>query len=83
MRHPTSPAGPREFYDEIKARVAEIQGVRDDAEHAHALEDRLREDFLRWLIEPTTTALYTRKHIVTLATLVLSTSEIEFSRWTA
>lgn len=70
--------------DEIKTRIAAIEALATYyAEAAHGLEDKLREDFLCWLIEPTTTALHSRDHIVELAKLVLSTSEIEFSRWTA
>lgn len=67
---------------EIERRILAIRSLaydRDDDEKAHAREDDLRRDFLRWLIqEPQPVEL-----VQQMAKLVLSTDDIKFARWCA
>lgn len=64
---------------DIQSRIDSIAKLRGDAETAHAEEDRLRADFLRFLAEHDQVPNELRE----MALLVLSTEKIEFERWCA
>ena len=63
--------------DEVKAWVAKIDAGKDDDECAHCDEDDLHEAFIRLVAEVGDPALKE------LATEVLKTDDISFSRWCA
>lgn len=65
--------------EEIQKRVIEIQEIARDDEAAHAREDELRDDFIAYV------ASLSKQHpgLAKKAKLVLSTSDIELSRWCA
>ena len=68
-------------YKEVQRRVAEIyfEGVtKSDDESGHILEDKLREDFIKYILEDSKEAKYK-----ILAKLILSTNQFDFSRWCA
>ncbi|MDD5543930.1 MAG: hypothetical protein PHX83_12220 [Acidobacteriia bacterium] len=58
---------------DIKGFISEIDSVKTDYEKAHALEDELREDFIKEVAKR-------RDEIGEMAKLILSTNEIEFAR---
>lgn len=61
--------------DILKA-IEDIKNSADDDESAHCLEDTLRESFIEYIA--------TRKDALgEKARLILSTNEIDFSRWCA
>lgn len=65
--------------EQIEMRVKDIEDVSGDPEVAHGLEDRLREDFIKYVASLS-------DHLPQLAEkarLVLTTSDIDFPRWTA
>lgn len=66
--------------EEITKRIEQIKelGAHDD-ESAHAREDDLREDFLRYV----KAAANSDAEIPEKAALVLSTNDLRFSRWCA
>jgi hypothetical protein len=63
--------------DEVQKRISEIRELKHDAESAHAFEDDLYADFVRWVSQAGTTE---QRHI---AHLILETKLIDFPRWCA
>ena len=63
---------------EIKERIQAIKDCAGDDEAAHSMEDTLREEFIAY-VHITSEV----EHLSEKAKLILSTSEIEFSRWCA
>lgn len=61
---------------ELASRINKIRDMANDDESAHAAEDGLREEVLRVIAEGADNAKE-------LAALVLTTSDISFSRWCA
>lgn len=61
---------------EIKDRVKYIQSVSYDDEKAHAEEDALREDFIKYLAER-------KDRVGQKAKEILKTSSMLFRRWCA
>ena len=59
--------------------VAHIDKIKDDDEAAHSEEDSLRE----WFIECCATGLYTKKEMIEVGKVVLSTKDLDFARWCA
>lgn len=64
---------------EIQRRVAEIKecAAADDDEAAHAREDRLYEDFIVYISKNGS------DEVKAMATEILKTADIKFSRWYA
>jgi hypothetical protein len=62
--------------DEAKARFEKIYAMRGDDEAAHSEEDRFREDVLEAIARG-------EENPVSLASIALSTSAIDFCRWCA
>lgn len=60
-------------------RVEDIANTRSDDEAAHCMEDGLLTDFVRCVSE----GMYDPGEAAEVAKIVLSTEEIEFSRWYA
>lgn len=63
--------------DEIKRRVDEIEASVWDDERAHSLEDRILLDFVQHV------AANAPEPIASMASEVLRTTDLDFSRWTA
>ena len=61
---------------DVEAEVQIINDIRGDDEAAHSREDRLRQEVLEAIAEGSEDAQ-------DLATAVLKTSEIKFTRWCA
>lgn len=61
----------------IKERVANIKAFAEDPEKAHALEDDLYKDFVRFIVLSGSPAQRA------MARAVLETQQIKFSRWYA
>lgn len=59
--------------EDIRARVEEIRGLANDDERAHAAEDELHQDVLR----------YFAANGNALAEEALKTLDIDFARWCA
>ena len=59
--------------------VAQIDKMKDDDEAAHSEEDDLRA----WFIESCATGLYTKKEMIEVGKVVLSTKDLDFARWCA
>ena len=64
--------------DAIKL-VAQIDKMKDDDEAAHSEEDSLRA----WFIESCAMGLYTKKEMIEVGKVVLSTKDLDFARWCA
>lgn len=62
--------------EELKLRIEKIENVSGDDEAAHASEDKLRSDVLHAIAEGC-------DNPKELASLVLSTAQIDFIRWCA
>lgn len=62
---------------EIEEWIAEIRRLASDSERAHGSEDELRDRFIRSVADGTC------GDPAGLAALVLTTGDIEFSRWCA
>lgn len=62
--------------EELQRRVDHIKAIAGDDESAHSEEDDLRRDVLQAIADGNPIA-------AALASLALTTSEIEFSRWCA
>lgn len=62
--------------EEVKKRIDEIKMKAHDDEAAHGMEDSLREEVLEAIA-------FGAHNAKELAKIVLTTSEIEFSRWCA
>jgi len=62
---------------EIRQRVEEIRDMQCNSEGAHFAEDSLHRDFITYVAESFTGSLSTK------ARIVLSSQDIEFSRWYA
>lgn len=65
--------------EEITQRIADIEEIKDDSEVAHSKEDGLYADFILAVAKGDIDPAELRE----LATLVLSTENISFSRWCA
>ena len=66
------------IYD-IEQRIKHIEAIKDDDESAHGAEDELYAEFITYIKElDTPDPLLAAK-----ATLILTTSDISFSRWCA
>jgi hypothetical protein len=63
--------------EEIQKRIDAIDAIADDDESAHSLEDQLYTDFINYV------ASINNESLAAKAKLVLSTQNIEFSRWCA
>lgn len=63
--------------DDVRKRVAEIDAMSGDDEAAHAAEDQLHEDVLRYIARANGAA------IGRLAAEALKTRDIDFMRWCA
>ena len=63
--------------DFVKSRVAEIRRAKNDAEHAHGLEDELYEDVLRAI------ARGACEDVAACCKAALATKRMKFPRWTA
>ena len=75
------PEGPQDDYLNIACHyVEQIRKNQDDDERAHCIEDELRELFIYWIANPNDNPL---PNPVFIANTVLSTNDIEFSRWCA
>ena len=61
----------------IKSRVMDIDKSKDDDELAHALEDRLRNEYITYIAESGI------EEISEMAKEVLKTKDIDFARWCA
>ena len=59
--------------------VAQIDKMKGDDEAAHSEEDSLRA----WFIESCATGLYTKKEMIEVGKVVLSTKDLDFARWCA
>lgn len=67
---------------EIEARIFHIHEIRGDDEMAHSEEDKLRDDFITYIASLSCLS-DELAYLPEKARLVLTTSEIEFSRWCA
>ncbi len=65
--------------EEAKDLVALIEEMKYDNESAHSEEDDLRA----WFIESCATGLYTKKEMIEVGKIVLSTKDLDFDRWCA
>lgn len=65
--------------EQAAAKVKEIEGLKEDSERAHRIEDTLRDNFLIFLAG----GHYTETEAVEIANIVLQTSDIDFARWYA
>ena len=63
---------------EIMERIQHIRDRAADPEAAHANEDKLRADFIRYVA-----TLGSLSPLAQKAKLVLTTDDIEFARWCA
>lgn len=59
--------------------VSKIDHMKDDDEVAHSEEDSLHW----WFIECCAEGLYTKKEIIEIGKIVLSTKDLDFARWCA
>ena len=64
--------------DAIKL-VDAIEKIKGDDEIAHTEEDNLRELY----VESCANGLYTKKEMIEIGKIVLSTKDISFARWCA
>ena len=62
--------------EEAKELVAHIDTIKYDDEAAHSEEDGLRA----WFIECCATGLYTKKEMIEVGKIVLSTKDLDFAR---
>lgn len=62
--------------EEVKARVAEIEALKDDDAHAHVLQDQLFVDVLRFIGKSAEL-----EECPKLAGAALAVLDIEFCRW--
>ena len=62
--------------EELKKMLKQIKAVQNDDEHAHILEDSMRQYALKLISND-------HPESVKIAKLALSTSKLEFSRWCA
>lgn len=63
--------------EQILLRIGEIKANTHDDEVAHLREDQLRADFIRFIVSGD------NPDLAALASLVLSTDDLEFARWCA
>jgi hypothetical protein len=64
--------------EEIKLKIQEINAMIDDDEMAHHNEDFLYKSFIKYISENPNDSILAEK-----AKLILTTQDIDFSRWCA
>jgi len=62
--------------EEAKELIAHIDNIKDDDEAAHSEEYDLRA----WFIKSCATGLYTKKEMIEVGKIVLSTKGLDFAR---